>query len=86
MELVHADDRSRLRAELDSLTEETAAVRRVDVRCLRPDDSWLWVELTLANLVDDPVVAGVALHAGTEYRRAPPRLLIASFTSCSTTH
>jgi diguanylate cyclase (GGDEF)-like protein/PAS domain S-box-containing protein len=76
MSIVHPDDHLRLRAEVSNALQAANGVRRADIRCMRPDGSHLWVDTTIANLLEDPVVAGVVFHARNidERRRAADRL------------
>jgi diguanylate cyclase (GGDEF)-like protein len=52
------------------------SVRRMDVRAVRPDGSHIWVDATVVNMLEDPKVQGVAVHARNidERRRAADRL------------
>lgn len=66
--VVHPDDRADFSAHLRSATgpgpHDVLEVR------VRSDDHWAWAELSLTNLLDDPVVRGVIVNLRHSVRRA----------------
>ncbi len=60
--LVHPDDRHHLESFIDRLVHGAAeAVRTIETRLLRADDSVIYAEVVGLNLLDNPDVAGVVL-------------------------
>jgi diguanylate cyclase (GGDEF)-like protein/PAS domain S-box-containing protein len=74
--LIHVDDRARVTRDAASLEGVPEGRTRVDMRCLRPDGSHLWVDTTIVNMLDDPVIAGTVFHARDidEHRRVADKL------------
>ena len=58
---IHPRDRRSMSDYLHQIATGPAAQDALEVRVLR-DRSWVWVEAALTNLLDDPVVHGVACH------------------------
>lgn len=58
---IHPRDRRGMSDYLHEVATEPGARDALEVRVLR-DRSWVWVEAGLTNLLDDPVVHGVACH------------------------
>jgi len=67
--LLHPQDHGVLSDFLAALTSTAAErPRTVDLRVRRHDD-WVWVEASLMNLLDDPVVRGVVCNLRISARR-----------------
>lgn len=61
--LVHADDYSTLRAAIGSVLRAPGLTERVELRMATAAGSYLWFEASVVNLLEDPSVRGVVLHA-----------------------
>jgi diguanylate cyclase (GGDEF)-like protein/PAS domain S-box-containing protein len=59
LDLVHADDRGSFLALLDGRGDDTV----LECRLHRRDGSWMHVEISSTDLLDDPRVAGIVLNA-----------------------
>jgi diguanylate cyclase (GGDEF)-like protein/PAS domain S-box-containing protein len=58
IELVHPDDAKTFGAALAAAPAPPAAPTRIDVRLRRADGSWVTTETTIADLTDNPGIAG----------------------------
>lgn len=78
LDLVHPDDRSRLREALDELRGQPGSVGRIEYRMRGPAGSWRHVESAMTNLLADPTVQGIVLNTRdtTERHEAEARLLV----------
>jgi diguanylate cyclase (GGDEF)-like protein/PAS domain S-box-containing protein len=85
LDLVHPDDRARVAAGLNGLTTGGDAIAPVLVRARCADGSWLPLEVTATNLLEEPSVQGIVLIARdlSERRRLERRVhqLEHSFTA-----
>jgi diguanylate cyclase (GGDEF)-like protein/PAS domain S-box-containing protein len=74
--LTHPDDRRRMENEVDAALAAPGSAHRIDARCRRSDGSHVWVDFTIVNLLDDPVIEGLVFHARNidERRRAADQL------------
>jgi diguanylate cyclase (GGDEF)-like protein/PAS domain S-box-containing protein len=83
LEIIHPDDHQRAIANWVDLISRPGAARRVRLRHQRADDSWVWLEVTNHNLLNDPdhgYVLGESVDiteemAATEALRAGEELL-----------
>lgn len=66
--LIHPDDRGRLATFLAEVVGVAGAHPPVELR-VQVNDTWVWAEAALTNLLDDPDVRGVACNL----RRSPRR-------------
>lgn len=62
LELIHPDDRERVRRLLDEIREERGASRAVDYRLGDEGGAWRWLEGNVTNLLTDPAVAGLVCN------------------------
>jgi PAS domain S-box-containing protein len=72
LENVHPDDRASSRELLDRLASSPeGASAAAEVRCLCKDGAYKWIEITLANMLGDPVIRGILgnYHDITERKR-----------------
>jgi PAS domain S-box-containing protein len=60
--LVHAEDRDALAEFLTQVTRRPGAHAPLELRLRRGDETWVWVEAGLTNMLDDPVVRGVVCN------------------------
>ena len=60
--LVHAEDRDALAEFLTEVVRIPGAHARRELRLRTADETWVWVEAGLTNMLDDPVVRGVVCH------------------------
>lgn len=67
--LLHPDDRTALADLLDAVVASPGARPPVEVRVL-VDGDWLWTDIALTNVLDDPVVRGVVCNLRLNLRRA----------------
>ncbi|MCY1145714.1 sensor domain-containing diguanylate cyclase [Actinoplanes sp. Pm04-4] len=74
--LTHPDDQATAAAATTRVTAEPGATDFCVLRLRHADGSWRWLEVTSANLLHDPSVAGVVSNARdvTETRLAQDRL------------
>jgi PAS domain S-box-containing protein len=63
LEFVHPADRDAAAHQLATLTDESSRSVSVEVRFEQPDGSWRWIEARGRNLLDDPDVNGLVMHA-----------------------
>jgi PAS domain S-box-containing protein len=61
-EFFHPEDRSRERKLLRGIMERPGAVGTTEIRVRHKDGSWIWVEATFSNLVDDPAVGAIVMN------------------------
>src|SRR5919112_505560 len=59
--LLHEEDRRTLASFLERVVANPGAHPPVELR-VRRDDSWVWAEAALTNLLDDPLVRGVVCN------------------------
>ena len=72
LELVHPDDLDEIRRTLDTVLAKPGPTKPTWVRVAHSDGSWRWLEATANNLLDEPAVGGIVVHARdvTEQRNA----------------
>jgi PAS domain S-box-containing protein len=63
LELVHPDDRPRVQAGLDDLLRCPGGTARVEARLRHQDGSWRVFDAVGRNLLDEPSVRGLVVHA-----------------------
>ncbi len=78
---IHPDDRERCAAAFLAVLAERGAVRSVEVH-VPTGDAWEPLELTFANLLDEPSVQGVALSARALIPDSRPAKLVLPRTAC----
>ena len=61
-ELIHPDDAERVASALESVTAAPRAERTEATRVRHGDGSWRWMDVTMTNRLDDPVVGAVVVH------------------------
>lgn len=66
--LLHPDDRPELGRFLEELLIEPGEHPAVELR-VRRGDGWVWVEVALTNLLDDPMIRGVVCNLRLSLRR-----------------
>jgi PAS domain S-box-containing protein len=62
-EYQHPDDRERVTKAIEALQENPDQTEIIETRFRRADGSWCWVESTLQNRLDDPVVDGILVYS-----------------------
>lgn len=60
---VHPDDREHTRATLAAALREPATIQRAECRLRRADGSYLWADLSVSNLLDNPAIRGIVVNA-----------------------
>jgi PAS domain S-box-containing protein len=60
--LVHAEDRGALADFLTQVIRRPGAYAPLELRLRHADETWVWVEAGLTNMLDDPVVRGVVCN------------------------
>ena len=72
LELVHPDDLEEIRRILDAVLAKPGPTKPTWVRVAHSDGSWRWLEAIANNLLDEPAVGGIVVHARdvTEQRDA----------------
>jgi len=60
---IHPDDLSHARAQLSELIHGGGTMPPTQFRYRRPDGSWIFVEATATNLLDNPAVRGIVINA-----------------------
>jgi diguanylate cyclase (GGDEF)-like protein/PAS domain S-box-containing protein len=63
VELVHPDDLDTARAQFERIKDSPGAATTYQVRLAHADGGWRWVEVTTANLLHDPGIAGIVGNA-----------------------
>jgi diguanylate cyclase (GGDEF)-like protein/PAS domain S-box-containing protein len=63
LELIHPDDRERLKSVYAEVRDEPRFTRSVEVRCRHKDGSWRYLEAVVHNLLGDPSVRGLVVNA-----------------------
>ncbi|HYD57084.1 MAG TPA: ATP-binding protein [Burkholderiales bacterium] len=58
----HPEDRERERKLLRGVMEKPGAVATTEIRVRHKDGSWVWVEATFSNLVEDPAVGAIVMN------------------------
>jgi PAS domain S-box-containing protein len=58
----HPEDRERERKLLRGVMERPGAVATTEIRVRHKDGSWVWVEATFSNLVEDPAVGAIVMN------------------------
>ena len=61
-DLIHEDDRPKVRAALGELLESNKASCLLEYRLRQKDGSWIWLETSAANLLDTPDVRSLVLR------------------------
>lgn len=59
LELVHPEDREKVASEMAKLYSDPDSIRSVQYRYLNKDGSYIWMEATAINKLDDPYVEGL---------------------------
>jgi diguanylate cyclase (GGDEF)-like protein/PAS domain S-box-containing protein len=74
--LLHPDDAGTIAAHIAAIAETPGATTTYHARMAHADGSWRWLEITSANLIDDPNVNGIVTNSRdiTETREAQQRL------------
>ena len=89
IEYVHPDHAEVADATFAEVRATPGATAEIEVPALRGDGTYLWMEVRLQNLLDDPAVGGIVLHArDVSARRNAEQALQASehlFRSLATT-
>jgi len=69
---VHPDDRPRIETLLASVVTQPAATVQTELRMRHANGAWIWLEAITTNLLADPHVQGLVVHARdiTDRRRA----------------
>jgi len=62
LDLVHEDDRPKVRAALGALLESPKASCLLEYRLRQKDGSWIWLEACATNLLDTPDVRSLAVR------------------------
>ena len=62
-DLVHPDDLHRVTMEIDRVLTTLGASFTAEVRIRHRNDSWLMLEVRATNLIDDPLIGGIIVHA-----------------------
>ncbi|WP_251330678.1 PAS domain S-box protein [Haloplanus pelagicus] len=62
-EYVHPDDRERNADAVEAVVETPNESRTVEVRFKHADGTWCWIEATMRNRLDDPVIDGILLNS-----------------------
>jgi diguanylate cyclase (GGDEF)-like protein/PAS domain S-box-containing protein len=60
--LVHPSDLIPVQEELTDLLKEPGGIRRITIRARHKDGSWRWIESTVTNLLDDPLVGFLVMN------------------------
>jgi diguanylate cyclase (GGDEF)-like protein/PAS domain S-box-containing protein len=63
LELVHPDDLDEIRGIFDVVLAKPGPTEPVWVRVAHADGSWRWFEAIANNLLDEPAVGGIVVHA-----------------------
>jgi diguanylate cyclase (GGDEF)-like protein/PAS domain S-box-containing protein len=63
LELVHPDDLDEIRRIFDAVLAKPGPTKPVWVRVAHADGSWRWFEAIANNLLDEPAVGGIVVHA-----------------------
>ena len=61
-DLIHEDDRPKVRAALGELLESNKASCLLEYRLRQKDGSWIWLETSATNLLDTPDVRSLVLR------------------------
>jgi PAS domain S-box-containing protein len=61
-ELMHPDDLSEARSQLEQLLKSPEGTKRSQIRFRAKDDYWCWLECIAVNLLDEPSVKGVVVN------------------------
>src|SRR5262249_811718 len=59
---VHPDDAEAIQRQKQEVLTEPGARRTMQFRTRHKDGSWRWVELTMTNLLADPMVASLGIN------------------------
>ena len=62
-EFQHPDDREAVANAIETLQENADQTEVIETRFRRADGSWCWVEATLQNRLDDPVIDGILVYS-----------------------
>jgi diguanylate cyclase (GGDEF)-like protein/PAS domain S-box-containing protein len=76
VELAHLDDAPNMRAIFAHLSAEPHRRAHFEWRLAQPDGSWMVLETTASNMIDDPYVAGLVLYSSdiTQRKRSEEAL------------
>ncbi|MBV8982718.1 MAG: EAL domain-containing protein [Acidimicrobiia bacterium] len=61
-DFVHPDDQHRARDILERVLEEPGVPAQLEVREMRRDGEWRWIEIGVTNLLDDPSVGAIVAN------------------------
>jgi PAS domain S-box-containing protein len=75
-DLVHPDDRERVRERFDDIVDAPGTTGRIEYRVRHANGEWRTIETIVKNLLDDPYVEGVVLNGRdvTEHRERERQL------------
>lgn len=59
LELIHPDDRAQVVEEMSKLHQNPSYIPNVQYRYLNKDGSYVWMEATAINKIDDPLIEGL---------------------------
>ena len=62
-EFQHPDDREGVANAIEAIQENPNKTEIIETRFRRADGSWCWVEATLQNRLDDPVIDGILVYS-----------------------
>ena len=63
LELVHPDDLDEIRSIFEAVLAKPGPTKPIWVRVAHADGSWRWFEAIANNLLDEPAVGGIVVHA-----------------------
>lgn len=63
VDLIHAEHLERALAAIDRVLASPGSIYSGEIEVLHRNGGWIMLELTVTNLIDDPFVGGVVVHA-----------------------
>ena len=76
LDLIHPEDRDLVARAITKVISNPGSLIKVEYRFLKKDGSYIWLESTGTNFLDDPLIAGIVVNSRdiTERKRAEEAL------------
>ena len=71
-DLVHPEEVDLVQQQINSVVVNSGASKTILSRCRHKDSRWIWIESTLTNLLEDPVIKGIV----SNFRDVTERIIL----------
>ncbi|MEI6750245.1 MAG: PAS domain S-box protein, partial [Bacteroidota bacterium] len=72
-EFIHPGDKPALKQLLDELLQHPQEVQHITIRYQHANGSWLWLDCTLTNLLEEPAIEGIVVNVHDITRQTAAR-------------